>query len=199
VSSPEGTRIIDLLRTYGVVRPRDLASHGLSRMALQRLVADGRIERIARGVYRLPGEPITHASLAEVSRRVPRGVICLISALEFHELTTQLAHEVWLAIGVKHWPPAAEYPPIRLVRFSGAALTEGVEVHDIGGTEVRIYSAAKTVADCFKFRNKIGVDVAVEALRDYRTNRRGTVDELWRFAKVCRVATVMKPYLEATS
>jgi predicted transcriptional regulator of viral defense system len=115
----EGARIIDLLKTYGVVRPRDLASHGLSRTALQRLVEDGQIERVARGVYRLAGEALPHASLAEVSRRVPRGVICLISALEFHELTTQLAHELWLAIDGKRWPPALDYPPIRLVRLSG--------------------------------------------------------------------------------
>ncbi len=197
--SSESIKIIDLLKTYGVLRPRDLAEHGLSRAGLKRLVDDGQVERVTRGVYQLPDQSITHASLAAVSHRVPRGVICLISALEFHELTTQPPHEVWLAIDVKHWPPTVEYPPIRLVRFSGAALTAGVEVHNIGGREVRIYSAAKTVADCFKFRNKIGVDVAVEALRDYREKRTGTIDELWRMAKICRVATVITPYLEATS
>lgn len=199
MASVEQSKIIDLLKRYGVVRPRDLAAHGLSRMALGRLVDAGQVERVTRGVYRLPGEAITHASLAEVSRRVPRGVICLLSALELHELTTQLPHEVWLAIDVKQWPPSVEYPPVRLVRFSGAALSEGIEQHNIGGTEVRIYGAAKTVADCFKFRSKIGTDVALEALRDYRAKRKGTIDELWRFAKICRVATVMKPYLEATS
>jgi len=124
-------------------------------------------------------------------------VVCLLSALQFHGLTTQMPADLWLAIGEKAWRPKLEYPPLRVVYFSGKALTEGVETHRIQNVPVRVYSAAKTIADCFKYRNKVGLDVAMEALRDGWRQRKATADDLWQFAKVCRVANVMRPYLDS--
>ncbi len=135
--------------------------------------------------------------MAEATRRVPGGVVCLLSALRFHGLTTQNPIEVWMAIDHKGWRPRIEHPPLRLVFLSGAALSEGIETHDVGGVPVRVYSAAKTVADCFKFRNKIGTDIAVEALRDYRRSHPRKLDAVWRFAVVDRVRRIVTPYLES--
>jgi predicted transcriptional regulator of viral defense system len=135
--------------------------------------------------------------LAEIAARSPRGVFCLLTALRFHELTTQSPHEVWLAIANKARPPKLDYPPLRLVRFSGQALTKGIETHLVDGVTIRVYSVAKTVADCFKYRNKTGLDVALEALRESRREKQATNDELWRYAKICRVANVMRPYMES--
>jgi predicted transcriptional regulator of viral defense system len=140
------------------------------------------------------GEQFT---LAEACKRVPHGVVCLLSALQFHDLTTQAPFEVWMAISEKAWLPRVAYPPLRIVRFSGAALTSGIEEHQIEGVPVRVYCPAKTVADCFKYRNKIGLDVALEALRACWKKRRATMDDLWEAAKVCRMANVMRPYLES--
>lgn len=136
-------------------------------------------------------------TMAEASKRVPHGVVCLLSALRFHELTTQSPFEVWLAIGEKARLPKLDYPPLRTVRFSGDALAFGIEEHKAEGVDVRVYSPAKTVADCFKYRNKIGLDVAIEALRDCLRQRKATMDELWNAAKVCRMSKVMRPYLES--
>ena len=139
-----------------------------------------------------------NAPLVEACRLVPRGVVCLLSALQFHGLTTQAPFEVWMAIAEKARQPRVDYPPLRIVRFSGAALTSSVQEHIVEGVTVRVFAPAKTVADCFKFRNKIGIDVAIEALRDCLRQRKATSDELWRAAKVCRMANVMRPYLEET-
>ena len=158
----------------------------------------GLLIRTARGVYRLAGsDNDEHSSLAEVCKRVPKGVVCLISALHYHQLGTQMPGEVWLAIDNKAQRPKIDYPPLHIVRFSGDALSEGVERHPSAGGEVRVYSIAKTVCDCFKFRNKIGLDVALEALRDAWQTKRVTMDELWHFAKLLRQANVMRPYLES--
>jgi predicted transcriptional regulator of viral defense system len=138
-----------------------------------------------------------HQTLVEAAVRVPRGTICLLSALRFHDLTTQNPREVWMAVGPKAWRPAGRRPPLRIVHFSGQALESGIEEHRIAGVAVRVYSPAKTVADCFKFRHRIGLDVALEAIRDYRRRYPGGMDELWRCSRVCRVAKVMLPYLEA--
>jgi predicted transcriptional regulator of viral defense system len=143
-----------------------------------------------------PGLLAEHHSLAEVCKRVPNGVVCLLSALRFHEITTQAPFEVWLAISEKAWRPRLEYPPIRVARFSQTALHAGIEEYQIEGVTVRVYSAAKTVADCFKYRNKIGLNVAIEALRECWQSRRCNMDELWRYADICRVRNVMRPYLE---
>ncbi|MBI4878384.1 MAG: type IV toxin-antitoxin system AbiEi family antitoxin domain-containing protein [Planctomycetes bacterium] len=182
----------------GIARTRDLERAGISRTQIRRLLERGLIERVGRGLYGRPSAPLTERRhFAEAARRVPGGVICLLSALRFHGLTTQSPFEVWMAIDRKAWRPRCEHPPLRLVYLSGPALREGVEVHDAGGVTLRVFSAAKTVADCFKFRNKIGTDVAVEALRDYLRVHPKHLEAVWRFAAVDRVAHVIRPYLEA--
>ena len=175
-----------------------MAGQGVSRTRIQRLTESGALERVGRGLYVPAGTRITeHHTFAEAATRVSGGVVCLLSALAYHRLTTQSPHEVWLAIDVKARKPNTDWPPLRIVRFSGSARTFGVESHVIEGVEVRITSRAKTVADCFKYRNKIGVDVAVEALREYLGKRGRSMAELQRAADVCRVGRIMRPYLEA--
>lgn len=191
-------RLIDLARSQGLIRPCDLAPLGIARVSLTRAVRHGQLERVGRGLYGLPGREVSaHGSLAEVARRVPKGVVCLLTALRFHDLTTQAPFEVWLAIENKAIAPRLDYPPLRIVRFSGAAFTEGIEEHNVDGVTVRVTSVAKTIADCFKYRNKIGLDVALEALREAWFGKRVTSDDIWRYAKICRVANVMRPYLES--
>ena len=190
--------VLALVRRAGMLRPRDLDRYGIARTYLQRLEQRGLLERAGRGLYRLPSAEVTeHHGLATACKLVPRGVICLLSALQFHDLTTQAPFEVWMAIDVRARRPRGTTPPLRIVRFSGRALTEGVAVHEIEGVRVRVYGPAKTVADCFKYRNKIGLDVALETLRDYRRQHPAGMDELWHFARTCRVSNVMRPYLEA--
>ena len=193
-------QILEIVAEEGVLRPRDLDAHGIPRIYLSRLCEHGLLDRVGRGLYVLPDADVSeHHTLAEAGKRVPHGVVCLLSALRFHGLTTQSPSEVWLAIGNKAWRPQVDYPPLRFVRFSERTLEAGVEEHSIEGVLVRIYNPAKTVADCFKYRNKIGLDVALEALRDCRRQRRCTNDELSHYAKICRVANVMRPYMEATA
>jgi predicted transcriptional regulator of viral defense system len=193
-------QILEIVGEAGVLRPRDLDAHGIPRIYLSRLCERGLLDRVGRGLYVLPDADVSeHHTLAEAGKRVPHGVVCLLSALRFHGLGTQSPSEVWLAIGNKAWRPQVDYPPLRFVRFSERTLEAGVEEHSIEGVLVRIYNPAKTVADCFKYRNKIGLDVALEALRDCRRQRRCTNDELWHYAKICRVANVMRPYMEATA
>ena len=164
---------------------------------LTRLCRSERLNRLSRGLYALPEADITeNHSLAEVARRIPHGTICLLSALRFHGLTTQEPFQVWIAVDVKARKPHVEDMPLRIVRFSGKARTYGVEKHLIENVTVHVTSPAKTVADCFKYRNKIGLDVALEALKDYRRARKPR-DELWQAAKACRVASVIRPYMEA--
>ncbi len=192
------TRLIRVVEKGSILRARDLDRHRIPRAYLARLMREGTLRRLGRGLYIGSGAHLTeHHELAEAAKRVPHAVVCLLSALQFHRLTTQAPREVWIAIGQKARRARAERPRLRIVHFSGRALSAGVEEHAIDGVRVQIYSPAKTVADCFKFRNKIGIDVALEALRDYRRTRKGTSDDLWRFAKICRVANVMRPYLEA--
>ncbi|WIM04514.1 MAG: type IV toxin-antitoxin system AbiEi family antitoxin domain-containing protein [Candidatus Nitricoxidivorans perseverans] len=195
-TSPQA--ILELARKRGLIRPRDLEPLGLPRVSLTRLVRQGALTRVGRGLYALPDRSVSeHATLAEVARKHPRAVVCLLSALRFYDLTTQSPFQVWLAIPNKARAPRIDYPPPRIVRFSDPLLIEGVEEHPIDGVPVRITGIARTVADCFKYRNKIGLDVALEALRDAWTGRRVGMDELWQFAKLCRVANVMRPYLES--
>lgn len=193
-------RVLELARREGAIRSRDLDAIGAPREYLNRMLKRGLLKRVSRGIYMLADADVTeNHTLAEVSKRIPKGVVCLLSALQFHDLTTQQPHKVWLAIDAKAWRPQVDYPPIQIVHFSGPAFTEGIEEHDIEGVNVRVYGLAKTVADCFKYRNKIGLDVAVEALRDCRRQHKCSNDELWRYAKICRVSNVMRPYLEAVS
>jgi predicted transcriptional regulator of viral defense system len=177
---------------------RDLAANGLSTVTLSRLVAAGKLKRVARGIYSLPGRPLSeHRSLAEVAIRVPRGVVCLLSALRVHGIGTQAPSAVWLAIPHRMPAPRLDQPELRVVRMSGAALSEGVAHFRVDGVDVAVFDPAKTVADCFKFRNKIGLDVALEALREAWRERKVTMDDLSRYADVNRVAKVMQPYLQA--
>lgn len=200
VLTPLEATVTALARVHGVMRSRDFEAHGVSRVTVQRLCERGLLRRLGRGIYGLADAELTeHHTLAEAARRVPAGVVCLLSALRFHELTTQNPFEVWLAIDVKAFKPKVDWPPLRIVRFSGVALAFGVEERAVEGVPVRMTSPAKTVADCFKYRNKIGVDVAVEALTMYRRERRGTLDELLQAAAVDRVARVIRPYVEAIS
>ena len=193
-------KIIELARITGVIRPRDLDAYGIPREYLRRLCNKEVLERRSRGIYALADADLTeHHSLVLASKRVPKGVVCLLSALRFHQLTTQAPFEIWMAIDRKARLPKAEGVPLHIVRFSAAALTEGVEHHQVEGMEVPVYRLAKTVVDCFKYRNKIGLDVALEALKECLRERRCTIDELWRYAKICRVANVMRPYLESLS
>lgn len=193
-------RALKLVRSRGVTRPRDLTHEGLNPRLLYRLYERGLVRRVARGTY-VPEDQESglteHHGLAIAAQKVPKGIVCLLSALRFHDLTTQAPFEVWMAIDVKAWRPSVEYPRIRFVNFSGTALHEGVEDHVIEGITVRIYDPAKTIADCFKFRNKIGLDVALDALRDAWRDRRVTMNELTTQAKNCRVLDVMRPYLES--
>jgi len=190
--------ILSLLQKRGAIRARDLQKLGISRQALLRLHRSGAVDRPTRGLYVLTDVDSTeHHSLVEATKVVPKGIVCLLSALRFHGLTTQAPFEVWIAIAGKAWSPAAASPALRIVRFTGPALRFGIEKHQIEGVEVSIYSPAKTIADCFKFRHKIGLDVALEALRDCRKQRKATLDQLWAAAKVCRMSNVMRPYLEA--
>jgi len=191
-------RLVRALRKLGVARSREIQQLGISREYLRTLVGLGLVGRVGRGLYALPDADVSeHHTVVEAAKRVPQGVVCLLSALRFHGLTTQAPSEVWLAIHPKARRPTVDYPPIRIARFSGQALGYGVEEHRLEGVSVRVYSPAKTVADCFKYRNKIGIDVAIEALRDWRRGRRASLDDLWACAKVCRVANVIRPYLEA--
>lgn len=198
MSSLRKDRTLQLIRRLGIARPGDLEARGIPRGRLYRLFRAGLLERRARGIYVAREHPITaEHTLAHVARRVPGGVFCLLTALRFHGLTTQGPAEVWIALPEKARRPRVDYPRLRIARFSGAALSEGIESHRLERVEVRVYSAAKTVADCFKYRNKIGIDVAVEALRDFSRRRRGGATELARFARICRVARVMQPYLDS--
>ena len=191
-------KILKLARRRQGVTAREIAAAGLHRQVLTRLVEAHQLERVVRGVYRIPDQPFTeHHGLALVSPSIPHGVICLLSALQFHQLGTQLPSEVWIAIDRRARRPALKYPPLRVLRFSGAALSKGIETHRIEGQTVRVYNITKTLADCFKYRHKIGIDVALEALREAWRSRRFTMEELDRYAAICRVQRVMRPYLEA--
>ena len=190
-------RVIEFIRKQGLARPRELAALGVPRMVLSELTRVGVLRRHGRGLYSVADEDMSeHRSLAEVAKRVPKGVFCLLSALRFHDLTVQNPHEIWIAIEGRAWLPKIDCPPLRVFRFTGKAWSEGVEHSVIDGVEVAVTNVAKTVADCFKFRNKIGLDVALEALHDAWRKRKLNSDELWHYAEVCRVLKVIRPYLE---
>jgi len=192
--------ILKLAKQHPLLRARDLAEQSIPTAVLGRLVGAGKLERVGRGVYSLPGRPVTeYRSLAEVALRTPQGVVCLLSALRFHGIGTQAPFEVWLAIPKNLPLPRISTPAIRAVRMSGTALTEGIEEHRIEGVTVRVFDAAKTIADCFKYRNKIGTEVALEALREGWSQNKFRMDDLWRYATIDRVANVMRPYLESVT
>ncbi len=193
-------KVLAIVKKRGILRVRDLREKGINPEYLRRLCEKGRVKRISRGLYIHPDIEISsNIGLAQVAKRASHGVICLLSALQFHDIGTQSPHEVWISLGRDVRRPLIDYPPLRIMRFSGKAFNEGVEKHLVGGVTVRIYNPAKTVADCFKYRNKIGLDVAVEALRDCIKSKKCNYAELWKYAKICRVTNIMKPYLESIS
>lgn len=189
--------LLDFARAQGLFRAADVVQQGIHTQWLTRLVEQGLIERVNRGQYRwAEGEISEHHSLVIAASAVPKGVICLLSALQFHRIGTQLPHQIWIALDRRTRRPALHYPPLRVVRFSGQALTQGIERHSIEGREVKIYSLAKTLADCWKFRHKIGLDVALEALSEAWRQQRFDLQELNHYARICRVQRVIQPYLE---
>jgi len=197
-ATQQRTRALNLLKKRGMLRLKDFMSEGIGAETLARLVRDEVVMRPARGLYQLPVPP-GHAAhtLAEAAVLVPKGVICLISALQFHKLTLQVPSAVWMGIERTAWRPRIEYPHIRFVRFSKSALAEGIARHRIEGVDVPITTPPRTVVDCFRYRNKIGVDVALEGLREGLQRRQFTPDDLWRYAGKARVWSVMQPYIEA--
>ena len=193
-------RVLDLASQKGLLRASDLDAIDAPRVVLTRLIAAGLLDRVGRGLYRLPGHPISeHEGLMVVATKAPQAVFCLLTALQFHGLTTQLPRQVWIAMPRGSHSPRIDYPPIRMVQMAGRAHLSGVEEHLCNEVKVRIYSPAKTVVDCFKHRNKIGLDVALEALKDAWRTRKASADDLWRYAQDCRVAAVMRPYMEAVA
>jgi predicted transcriptional regulator of viral defense system len=195
---PQATRALELLKANSMLRLKDFMARGIGPETLARLVRDHQVIRPARGLYQLADAPVeARHTLAEAAVLVPKGVICLLSALQFHALTLQMPSAVWMAIARTTWRPTLAYPPIRFVRFSGPALTEGVQRHLIETIEVPVYSPAKTIVDCFRYRHKIGLDLALEGLREGLRRRCCTPDQLWRYAQIARVWSVMRPYVEA--
>ena len=198
VSPHHADRLLDFARKKGLLRPNDLAALGIPRVYLTRLTASGQLIKASRGLYQLADTALSeNEGLAIVAARAPHAVFCLLTALQFHGLTTQLPRQVWIALPQGSHAPKVDYPPVKLIQYSGDAFTQGIETHRIDHVDIRVYCAAKTVADCFKHRNKIGLDVALEALKDARSKKKASADDIWRFAKICRVANVMRPYLEA--
>jgi predicted transcriptional regulator of viral defense system len=191
-------KVIKLAKEQGVIQVRDLRVRGIHPEYLRRLYEKGRLVKLARGQYALPELMISeNHSLALAAKSVPNAIICLVSALRFHNIGTQAPYEVWLAIQNRAAKPRIKYPKLRIFYYSGMAYSEGVEEHKIDSVQVKIYNPAKTIADCFKYRNKIGIDVAIEALHDGWQKNKFNMDELWYYAKINRVANVMKPYLES--
>lgn len=199
LAPPHTQRVLDLARQQGLLRASDLDAIKAPRIVLTRLTAAGLLDKVGRGLYRLPHHTGSeHEGLAVVATRVPQAVFCLLTALQFHELTTQLPRQVWIAMPRGSHVPRIDYPPIKMVQMTGDVYTAGIEEHQRDGVTLRVYGAAKTVVDCFKHRSKVGLDVALEALKDARARRTASANDLWRYAKLCRVANVMRPYLEAT-
>lgn len=197
-SGKQADRLLRYVRDRGLVRPRQLEQLCIPRTVLKRLVDQGRLIRRSRGVYTTPDyAPTEHIDLSTVAARAPKAVICLLSALRFHELTTQNPFEVWIMIDRLAHRPVIDHPQIRVVRASGRSLSSGVEFRRIEGIKVRITNPAKTVVDCFRYRRTVGTDVAIEAIRDCWRQRKATMDDLYRYAKIDRVAGIMRPYMES--
>jgi predicted transcriptional regulator of viral defense system len=200
MSAPTSQRQIAhaLLRVRGIARLTELRDAGVTAATMSRMERDGEVLRLARGLYQLSDAPLdANHSLAEAAKRVPKGVVCLVSALAFHGLTDQLPKQVWLAIGQKDWTPKPDGTPIRIVRFTESLLNDNVETHVVEGVSVKVFGIVKTIADCFRYRNKIGLSVAIEGLQEALRQRKANPGEIARQAKRGGVATVIRPYLEA--
>ncbi len=198
-ASTQRAQVLELLGTQSVMRLRDFAIRGIGPETLARLVREGVVLRPARGLYQLADGPIdSRRTLVEAAALVPKGVVCLVSALQFHELTLQMPSRVWMAIERTAWRPRIDYPPIRFVRFSRSALTEGVERHLIERVAVAVTDPARTIVDCFRYRAKVGIDVVMEGLREGLRQRKATSDQLWRYGTKARIWSTMKPYVDTT-
>jgi predicted transcriptional regulator of viral defense system len=196
--SSQEAKVLEMASDLGILRPRDLCSQGLSVAYIQRLLAKGLLVKLGRGQYTLPErEPSEYETLAVTANRYPGTVVCLLSALRFHDLTTQSPGSLWLAIEGTKLAPANAPAAIEIVRLTGPTFHQGIEIHELGQVPVRIYEPAKTVVDCFKLRNRVGMDVAIDALKDCLRQRQATPEQIWKFAEMCRVKTVIRPYLEA--
>ena len=191
-------QVLNLLQTFSVVRPKDLTERNLPKDYLYILAQEGVIIRIGRGLYQWPDKDLgRYQSLTEVCKKVPNAVVTLLSALNYHNITTQNPHQIWLAIGQKSWRPKISCPPVRFITMSGEAMNSGIDEAVVEGVSIKVFNPAKTVADCFKYRNKIGIDVALEALKEGWATDKFTMDELYHYAKICRVNKVMQPYIES--
>jgi predicted transcriptional regulator of viral defense system len=194
----QSTRVLNLLTARGMLRLKDFIAEGIEPETLSRLVRSAKVVRPARGLYQLPGTPVEAAHmLAEAAILIPNGVICLTSALQFHELTLQMPSAIWVGIEPGAWRPTISYPPVRFARFNSWAMTEGISRHRIENREIPITDPARTIVDCFRYRNKIGLDIALEGLREGLRRRKCTPDELCRYAVKARAWNVMRPYVEA--
>jgi predicted transcriptional regulator of viral defense system len=191
-------RVLNLASQKGLLRANDLEAINVPRVVLTRLTAAGQLDKVGRGLYRLPDfRGSEHESLAIVATKAPQAVFCLLTALQFHELTTQLPRQIWIAMPRGSHAPRMGYPPIKMLQFTGEAYTAGIETIERDGVNLRVYGVAKTVVDCFKHRNKIGMDVALEALKDARSSNKASISDVWHYAKICRVTNLMRPYLES--
>lgn len=198
MSNSKEQAVLELVRSMGTIRIKDLLGKRIHPEFARRLVQKGLLSRSARGLYSLPDAEITeHHDLAILAKRVPKGVICLTSALRFHNIGTQLPRKIWVAIPRGSATPRLSHPPASFIRFSGSAYSDGIEEHKIEGVSIRVYSPAKTLADCFRFRNRIGLEAVLEAVRECLRDRKATSDDIHRYATICRVWNIMRPYLEA--
>jgi predicted transcriptional regulator of viral defense system len=192
-------KVIEIMKgREGLVRTRELLKHKIHPRVIYKLRDEGVIVSVSRGVYQLAEMSPSNPDLSVVATRIPNGVLCLISALSYFELTTEIPHEVYISLKRGSEKPRVDYPPVRLFWMSGDAFFEGIEVHEIDGAKVKVYCVEKTLADCFKYRNKIGMDVVLEALKFCRESYRLDANKLMHYARICRVEKIMKPYLEAT-
>lgn len=192
-------KVLKLAEEKGIIRPKDVQEEGLPKKYIYRLYDQGKLEKIDRGLYKIPQKEFSESQmLLEVAKKAPKATICLLSALRFHEMTTQNPHRIWITIHNKDKKSEINVP-LKVTRMTGKALTEGKEVHNVDDIPVKVYKPAKTVTDCFKFRNKIGLDIAIEALREYRSKDMGKMSEIWDYARMDRVQNVIQPYAEAMS
>lgn len=197
MSKAKKDEILNIAKEKGILRPRDIKEQNIPRQYIYQLYNSGKLQKIGRGLYKIPDKELSEdIMILEVVKRIPRATLCLLSALRFHDMTSQNPFQIWIAIHHKDWSPELELP-LKIIRMTGDALDAGREEHLVDNIKVAVYNPAKTVADCFKFRNKIGLDVALEALRDYRNQRKGTIDMLWKYSKIDRVQKIMRPYIEA--
>lgn len=190
-------KIIKIVHERGMISSEELRKIGFPPSLLCYLRNKGVLRRIARGTYTLSGHISEHETFSEVALKVPHGVICLLSALQYHELTTQMPYESWVAIKKNSYYPRNLQPAIKIIQFSGTNFSSGIETHEDNGVKIRVYCPAKTIVDCFRFRNQIGIDVAIEAMRDALKQKKASTDEIWEYARSGRMTKVMRPYLEA--